>query len=72
MKHHENQKIKAKEKVYEEERRKGSKAKLKIWRNQKRVSSLKKRSYWANAMAWLQQLAARHDRDTIYNIDMQR
>ena len=34
MKHHENPKINAKEKVYEETKRKGTKAKLKRWRNQ--------------------------------------
>ena len=36
MKHHENPKINAKEKVYEEKKRKGPKAKLNRLRNQKR------------------------------------
>ena len=44
MKHHENPKINAKEKVHEEKKRKGPKAKLKRRRNQKHVSCLKKRS----------------------------
>ena len=57
MKHHENPKIKAEEKVYQEKKRKGTKAKLKRWRIQKLVRALRKRSYWTNAMAWLQQLA---------------
>ena len=33
-------------------------------RNEEGVSGQKKMSYWTNAMAWLQQLAARHDRST--------
>ena len=63
MKNHENlereRKGNEKESVCEE---KGERC---LRRNEEGVSGQKKRSYWTNAMAWLQQLAARHDRGII-------
>ena len=58
--------IHEKERVCEEKGGKVPEAKL------GRCIRSKERGYWTSTMAWLQQLAARHDRGTIYNIDMQR